>query len=170
MSAKQFIKQDEKTFTKLFRMMQVELQYPNFVEITARKLINQFIVDKIQDRMRELNYSKKIIDSTWLSAMQINTNGELFFAIDSSYTTETGFNVADAREFGTRGFFVKPRIKKALRFIKQGIVMFSKGHFIPSKPPSHIISRTIDEFLPVVQAKLDEETDQFFSKILKSND
>ena len=149
--------------------MQLQVQYPRFLQDTATRLANEIVLDRIHQRMREFGYSEKIIQRTFLQNIHINvSSGELELDIVSDYTSESGFDVSTAREEGTSGVVVKPTNKKTLSWISNGIRFFSKGHFRRGITPSHIIEKTIAEKQPVLQERLDKETESFFGGIIKS--
>lgn len=158
----------EQKLKRVFNVMQIKLQYPRFLEITATRIANEVILDAIHQRMRARKYSRKIIDSTFIEKVEINQAGIISFDVVSDYESEKGFDVSEAREEGTFGVFVKPIFKKVLRWIDQGIARFSFGHFRRGISASNIIDLTVEERLPIVQEQLDQETDNFLDKVLKS--
>lgn len=158
----------DRAIKRLFKVMQIQQQYPGFLEIQALKIINQTIVDPMQNQMEAKGYSRKIIDSTRVLEIKVGGEGIIDFAIISDYEADGGFDVAKGREEGTEGVFLRPVFKLALRWIQQGIALFSFGHFRPGIDATHIVRDVMKENTPIAQAKLDAETDQLFTKILKS--
>lgn len=148
--------------------MQIKLQYPRFLETTAIRIANEIILDAIHQRMRARKYSPKIIKSTYIEKLNVNEAGIMDFDVVSDYESEKGFDVSEAREEGTFGVFVKPILKKVLKWIDQGIAIFSFGHFRRGISASNIIDLTVEERLPIAQEQLDQETDKFLDKVLKS--
>lgn len=153
----------------VFRMTQFEMQYPRWVQEHGKKLVEQIILPVIKKRMVEFNYSQKIINATTVKDVLVDTDGFMDINIESEYKTETGFDVAEAREKGTKDHWVAPVIKKALSFLLQGATglisafrVFSKGHWVKGIRKSNVIEKTIEELTPQLQAKLNEETDTFF--------
>lgn len=159
---------NEKKLKRVFNIMQIKLQYPRFLDITATKIANEVILDAIQQRMKARKYSSKIIERTFIEKVEVNRAGIISFDVVSDFKSEKNFDVADAREKGTFGVFVLPVLKKALRWINDGIARFSKGHFRRGISASNIIDLTVEERLPLAQEQLDQETDEFLDKVLKS--
>lgn len=155
----------------VFRITQFNIQYPRFIRDRGKRLVEQIILPKIKQRMADFNYSPKIIKGTTVQDVLVDTNGFMDIDIVSEFKTESGFDVAKAREKGTKDHFVAPIIKKALSFLLQGATgiigafrVFSKGHWVKGIRKSNVIEKTIEEFTPQVQASLNVETDEFFLK------
>jgi len=158
----------KKVLQRLFKVMQIQQQYPGFLEIQATRILNEELIDPMQKKMEAAGYSRKIIDSTRVLEVNIGGDGILDYAIISDYEADGGFDVAKGREEGTEGVFLRPIFKLALTWIQQGIRLFSFGHFRPGIDATHIVRDVNRENNPAAQAKLDQETDQMFEKILKS--
>lgn len=161
-------KNKPKAIKRLFKVMQIQQQYPQFLEIQGLRIINQEIIDPMQKRMEAEGYSKKIIDSTRVLEINVGGDGVLDYTIISDYESDDGFDVAKGREEGTEGVFLRPVFKLALTWIQFGIRLFSFGHFRPGIDETHIVRDVNRENNPIAQEKLDQETDKLFSKILKS--
>lgn len=167
---------------------QIQMQYVGFVVFEMTTLINQLIVDPIQNKMRAKGISSKVIDRTYLDKTVIQYGQVIVFVIRSDYTSEKGFPVAVMIEFGRRAFFVRPLLSsgreqfvrvripgkftstlpKALHWIKDGKNFFSKGHRIPRKPGSYIITDGVRSGQPKVQRELTRRTKKWVNGILKS--
>ena len=160
------IKNTQDAVKKVFQVTQFSMTYPRFVEITATKIVNEVILDKIHDRMRELNFSPKIIERTFIDNVVVDTEGFVEFEVISDYEAEEGFDVAKAREEGTKDHFIGPLVKKALSWIQAGVRFFSLGHWVKGFDKTDVIEKTIKEFTPLAQQRLNEETDQRFTDIV----
>ena len=156
------IRSKEEAIQLVFRLTQFEMQYPRWVKEKGIQLVKDTILPTIKKRMADFNYSPKIIDGTTIADVLVDTDGFMEIEIDSTYKTESGFDVAEAREKGTRTHWVAPVIKKALSFIIEGIRVFSKGHWVKGIFKSNVIEKTIEELTPRLQVRLNEETDEFF--------
>lgn len=162
------IRTKEERMNLIFKLTQFEMQYPRFVEQRGIELVKSIIIPKIKQRMRDFNYSKKIIDAVVVSGVHVDTEGFMDIMIDNTYKTDDGFDVALAREEGTKDHFIAPIKKRALSFLLQGIGgiissfrAFSKGHWVRGIRRSNIIEKTVEEMTPQIQARLNEETDTF---------
>ena len=161
MSTEITVKSREDLMKLVFRITQFEMQYPRFVQERGKKLVEEIILPVIKKRMADFNYSPKIINETTVGDIYVDTDGFMEINIDSTYKAESGFDVAEAREKGTIRHWIAPVIKKALSFIIESIRVFSKGHWVKGITKSNIIEKTVEEFTPRVQTRLNEETDQF---------
>ncbi len=50
----------------LFNVTRFEMQYPRFIEESARQIIDQEILQPIKTAMRSFGYSEKIINGTFI--------------------------------------------------------------------------------------------------------
>ena len=151
---------------RVFNLTRFEQQYPGFLKIQALRIANEKILDVIQDRMRSLGFSKKIIDRTYLEIVSMDGNGKMKLRVISDYQSESGFDVAKAREEGTRDHLIEPDVKKFLSWITQGIRYFSRGHWVRGITEHNVIEKTVDEKLPEAQEQLNFETDTLLDNLL----
>ncbi len=131
---------------------------------SAERWVNELIVDTIQDKMRENNFSQKI----WMSTKVINSrieNNQVIITIQNYYFSETGFDVAVAREYGTRDHWIRPRLKQVLSWIQQGKRLFSAGHIVSGIKSLLIIKNTVKDQMPEVQDKIDEDMQEFVEAV-----
>jgi hypothetical protein len=143
------------------------MQYPRFVESTGIKLVKQIILPIIKKRMADFGYSRKIINTTVVGSVRLDTDGFMEISIESDYMTATGYNVGTGREKGTRRHFIAPKFKKALSWIQNGFRRFSKGHWVKGITASNIIEKTIEQYQPSIQQMLDELTDESIMEKVK---
>jgi hypothetical protein len=131
---------------------------------SAERWVNELIVDTIQDKMRENNFSQKI----WMSTKIINSrieNNQVIVTIQNYYFSETGFDVAVAREYGTKDHWIRPRFKQVLSWIQEGKRLFSRGHIVSGIKSLLIIKNTIKDQMPEVQNKIDEDMQEFIEAV-----
>ncbi len=141
------------------------MQYPRWVRSTAKKVLDDVILTKIHQRMKDFGYSEEIIKNTKLS-IKIADEGELEYEVVSKLMRNK-YDVAKGREEGTKDHFIAPINAQALSWIVGGFIRaFSKGHWVKGITKSNIIEKTMDEFEPKAQARLDLLTDQFVSEKL----
>lgn len=72
------------------------------------KAANDIILKEIKTEMRANNFSDKIIDATFVGKTE-QIGEKLRTHIISNYVSETGFDVSNAREEGTRDHVVLPK-------------------------------------------------------------
>jgi len=158
-------KEDLVNFRSNIRGLQLQLQ--QFQAITARKIANEVIVDRIAKKMEAANFSKKIIQNTIVDNIEIRGTKIVRIHIKSELFTESGFDVAIAREEGTQKHLIKPTVKQALRWISQGVVRFSKGHEVSGMAALKIIQTTLDESADSLQDFFNIEQREWIDKNLK---
>ncbi len=131
---------------------------------SAERWVNELIVDKIQDRMRENNFSHKIWMSTKVMSSAIE-NDQVIVTIQNYYFSESGFDVAIAREYGTKDHWIRPRLKLALSWIQQGKRLFSQGHMVSGIKSLFIIRDVVKENTQEVQNKIAQDVEDFKSSV-----
>lgn len=133
---------------------------------SAERWVNELIVDKIQDRMRENEFSQKVWMGTKIISSRIEGN-QVIVRIQNYYFSETGFDVAVAREYGTKDHWIRPRLKQVLSWIQEGKRLFSQGHIVSGIKSLLIIKNIVNEQMPLVQEKLKEDMDDFKSVVFE---
>ena len=139
------------------RLRSVRVTLPGFQKATLRNLVNQLVLDAIHRNMEENDFSEKIIAGTIIKKVELIARTKLRITIISEYFTEAQFDVALAREEGTRRHFIEPVEAQALRFIQEGVVKFSKGHEVEGIKALKLVAKTIKEMTPEVQSAYEFE-------------
>ncbi len=137
----------------------------DFLQKTAERLANDLIIQKIKDEMRRQEFSQKIWMSTKILKVEV-TESKVIIRIQNYYFSESGFDVAIAREYGTRDHFIKPRIKQALSWIQNGVRLFSQGHMVSGIKSLFIIKKTLARETPNLQIALNREFESWRTSIL----
>jgi len=150
----------------LFNVTRFEMQYPRFIEESARQIIDQEILQPIKTAMRSFRYSEKIIDGTFIDNLFVNDNGFIQFDVVSDYKSELGFDVAKAREEGTKRHFIKAVGKAALSWVTNNVRLFSKGHWVKGFTKSNIIKKTTEIRFPIAQERITQESVIFFNRMV----
>lgn len=149
----------------VFNITRFEMLYPRFIEETAKQIIDEEILQPIKTEMKKFGYSEKIINETSIENLLVTDSGFLQFDVVSDYEADNGFDVAKAREEGTKDHFIKPVKAKALSWIVGGFIRaFSKGHWVKGFPKSNIIKKTLEMNFTVAQERLDHEGIKFFNQ------
>lgn len=133
------------------RLRSVRVLLDGFIKATLRNLVNQLVLDEIHRKMEEAEFSEKIILGTIIKKVELIGRKKLQITILSEYFSETRFDVAIAREEGTRRHLVAPVQAQALRWIEEGVVKFSKGHEVEGIKSLKLVAKTIDEMTEEVQ-------------------
>jgi len=148
----------------LFNLTRFEMQYPRFIEESARQIIDQEILQPIKIAMRSFGYSEKIINGTFIDNLFVDGNGFVQFDVVSDYKSELGFDVAKAREEGTKKHFIKAVVKDALSWVTSNVRLFSKGHWVKGFTKSNIIKKTTETRFPIAQERITQESIIFFNR------
>ena len=151
----------------VFALEQFRVQYPRWRKETIKQILEDLVLKEIHNRMEQKYFHKKIIQTTRLGKITIESNGDIEYEIISDYESEDGFDVAAAHEEGTKRHFIKPVKKMALHWVSGYIHLFSRGHWVRGLVRNLIIEKTIKERHDMVQKKLDSETDKYFMKLVR---
>jgi len=130
----------------------------------AEYWVNVLIVDEITNRMRIANFSQKIWMSTKVITSRIEQD-KIIVTIQNYYFSDSGFDVAIAREYGTKDHWIRPKFKQLLSWIHEGKRLFSRGHIVSGIKSLHIIRDTVKEKMPEVQRKLAEDIETWRNHI-----
>lgn len=131
---------------------------------SAEYWVNVLIVDNITDKMRENNFSQKVWMGTKIISSKIERD-QIIVTIQNYYFSDSGFDVAIAREYGTKDHWVRPKFKNLLSWIQEGRRLFSKGHIVSGIKSLHIIRDVVKEQLPEVQKKIEEDLDKWSNNV-----
>lgn len=74
---------------------------PQLQKIAFEKSLNEILLDNIKTEMSQEDFSDKIIDGTFIGKIQ-EIDGKLIGHVISDFQADNGFDVANAREEGTR--------------------------------------------------------------------
>jgi len=151
-----------------FNLTQIEAFRNEHARQTLNRLVKVHVLDAMYQKMRSQKYSEKIIASTRLDRIEILPSGEAEIYIISDYKSESGFDVSEAREEGTKDHHVAPDTKLALSFFINGERVFSKGHDVTGIKASHIVSDTILLNTDIVQSEFDIAESQWIKETLQS--
>ena len=118
--------------------------------------------------MRDFNYSEKIIASTRIENVVVTSEGRLDFDVVSDYKSDTGFEVSEARERGTKRHELPKVPGRTYVWIAGGFIKaFSKHHWVKGIFKSNVIEKTITQMKPAAQLRLNKETDEFLKRIVE---
>lgn len=131
--------------------------YKDFLITKTTELVNKLIVDPIQEEMRANGVSRKIWENVECNAVTVAWDGAIYINIHNEYYSDTGFDVALAREEGTEDHWIRPKNKQALSWIQNGKRVSSKGHQVSGLPKLNIIQKIIEKGTASLQEKLNEE-------------
>ena len=149
----------------------IKMRYEGWLQTRVTEIVREEIITPLHNAMRSHNYSDKIIEGTDISEIVIQGK-RLKIKIKSEYFAKNGFDVALAREKGTKPHWVEPlrvgsilaesdpNIPKALHWTTRGGEdAFSKGHItggiearglvemITNQGREKVIKRIRDEFV-----------------------
>jgi len=125
------------------------------------------ILEQMKAKMRLNDFSEKIIDATFVGPI-VSTPDKVQVHYISNYEADTGFDVSNAREEGTRDHFIKPKKRGGtLRWeAADGSIAYSKGHQVSGIERLLIIERTIKENEAEVTTEYGQSLADVASKVL----
>ena len=152
---------------ELFRakLAGIRIQLVVFQRHTIKKFANLIITDAIHRKMHEAGFSKKIIAGTLLDNIEFIGTKKVRLFFKSEYFASTGFDVALAREEGTKRHFIAPVKKKAL-YGGEKWPYFSKGHWVSGIPALHIVEETVKESTEWLQDRYNQQQKDWYEKNL----
>ena len=142
--------EDIKEFSS--KTQRLKLQLLQFQAKTINDIAISLTLKRIHDKMRAAGFSQKIIDGTVLASIEIRGPKKVRLIFKSEYFSETGFDVAVAREEGTEDHFIEP-ISNLSPFIDKPEALhggdkwpfFSKGHDVSGIVALFIVKTTVKE-------------------------
>lgn len=153
---------------KRFRLKTTSFKMQLFVfqSTTLRKFANIIIVEKIHQNMRAAGFSEKIIDGTFLDNIEIigRTKARLFFI--SEYFSETGFDVALAREEGTDDHDVIAGSGKVLPIPTSSGIIFRKKAHPDGILALFIVANTVKQMTAPLQDEYNRQQDIWYKQNL----
>ena len=144
----------------------LKIQLFQFQSTTVRNFANTIIVDKIHQNMREAGFDEKIIEGTFLDNIELLGRRKVRLFFRSEYFSDTGFDVALAREEGTERHFIKPKNVEAVHGGAEW-PFFSKGHFVDGMLALFIVSQTVKQMTPLLQDEFNRQQSIWFDKNLE---
>lgn len=150
----------------------LQLQLISFQSTVIRNFAETIILNAIKQKMASAGFSDKIIRGTEVAEIDIMNPKKVRIHFRSEYFSDTGFDVALAREKGTKGgkkFRVEPDTKKALHGHEKW-PYFSKGHDVTGMSPLKIIETTVKELGPQLQAEYEKQLEQWIRGNMKGLD
>ncbi len=133
---------------------------------SAERWVNELIVDEIQNKMRSNNFSQKIWMGTKILSSRIEGD-QIIVTIQNYYFSDSGFDVAVAREYGTKDHWIRPRLKQVLSWIHEGKRLFSRGHIVSGIKSLLIITNTVKEQTAEVQSKINQDVTDFKNSLFE---
>ena len=143
----------------------IKLQLLQFQAATINRLGELITLNEIHRKMRAAGFDEKIIDGTVLSFVEFRGPKKVRMHFESVYFSDTGFDVAVAREKGTVDHDIKPVFKKALH---GGFKwpFFSKGHEVSGIEALFIVRDTVRETEEDIQKQYKKELLDWYQKNL----
>ncbi len=149
------------------KFMHIKLHFKDFIEREALRLAQAIIIPEIVNRMMNAGFSRKIWQNTDAIKAELKNDKVIVF-FRSEYFSDTGFDVALAREYGTRRHMIRPRTKTALSWIMGGKRMFSKGHEVDGIESLKIIASSLEDKRNQLQDALNKSLIDWKDKILNT--
>jgi len=143
-----------------------KIQLLQFQSTTLRKFANLIIVDKIHQNMRDAGFSEKIIEGTILDNIELRgrTKVRLFFR--SEYFSETGFDVAVAREEGTEKHKIVAGPGKVLPIPTSEGIIFRKSANPDGILALFIVASTVKQMTEPLQDEYNRQLNLWYQQNL----
>jgi hypothetical protein len=154
------------------RVKMMRMRYDRWLQTKVIEILEEEILIPLWNNMRAAGYSDKIIEGTDISQI-IRMGRKILVKVRSDYMAvdDNGksFDVARAREFGTKSHWIEPvgrndplGIKtdepKALHWITpQGTNAFSKGHVVGGIKAGHLVRDIVRDRKKIVKARIKAE-------------
>ncbi len=133
------------------RMQSLPFRIKEIINYKILSIANQTLVEAIhqeaiQKKMpkRYINSIQSDFDGTYLW-IWVDFKGKKLEPLDEYF------------EEGTKRHFIKPVLRKALRWFQDGIKYFSKGHYVSGIQARHVFSEGFKKGYPKFKEKLVEE-------------
>jgi hypothetical protein len=158
---------------KKLGLSQIKMQYRDFIKERLRIRARQYILTPIRAEMRKNKVSNKIIMNTNLAPIKLIGNKKFRIEIISEYMVD-GFDVALAREKGTKDHWIEPAgqsqavKKKALHWVQNGQNRFSKGHMVSGMPRLMTIRNTLNSNKHLVRRAVKRDLKLWMKQIMKT--
>jgi hypothetical protein len=145
------------------KLTTVKLQFPEFLAVTVRDIGANLVLKRIHSRMRQAGFSEKIIRGTILSNIEILSKSKVRLHFKSEYFSETGFDVALAREKGTTKHKVEGN---PLAFEINGQTVFATEAYPEGIIALEIIGTTLDQMGPEFKEEYAKRRDDWMRRNL----
>lgn len=141
---------------------------PFLQKAAIEEVSTQTVLQEIKRKMRIEDFSRKIIDATFVGKIEVFGNIVKTHFISNYVAPENNFDVSEAREEGTRDHDVRPKKKGGtLRwFAKTGEPIFRKKSRPKGIERLLIIERTIKENEGVITEKYQSKLADFVRNFL----
>ncbi len=157
--------EDLKSFSS--KAQTLKLQLLQFQAKTINDIAITLTLKRIHDKMRAAGFSQKIIRGTILSFIELRGSKKARLHFRSEFFSDTGFDVALAREEGTEDHFIEP-LSNLSPFIDKPKALhggddwpfFSKGHDVSGIVALFIMKITVKETAEAFQ-------DEYRRRLLK---
>ncbi len=144
----------------------LKIQLFQFQSTIIREYANNIITDKIHKNMRDAGFDEKIIEGTYLDNIELLGRKKVRLFFRSEYFSDTGFDVALAREEGTKRHFIGPKEKDALHGGSQW-PFFSKGHWVDGILALFIVHNTVEQMTIPLQDEFNRQQDIWYKNNLE---
>ena len=143
-----------------------KIQLFTFQSQTLRKFANIIIVEKIHQNMRDAGFSEKIISGTFLDNIELRGRKKARLFFRSEYFSETGFDVALAREEGTEKHKIVAGPGKVLPIPTSEGLIFRKSANPDGILALFIVSQTVKQMSEPLQDEYNRQLNMWYKQNL----
>ncbi len=145
-------------YLSALRTQSLPFRIKEFVDYRILAIANQTLVEAIHQEAIQKKMPERYIqniqsdfDGTYLW-IWVDFKGEKLEPLDEFF------------EEGTKRHFIKPTLKKALRWFQDGVKYFSKGHYVSGIQARHVFSEGFKKGYPDFKKKLKEELEEYLQE------
>lgn len=149
------------------KITSLKIQLFAFQSEILRKFANVIITEQIHKNMRDAGFSPKIISGTFLDNIELVGRNKARLYFRSVYFTETGFDVALAREEGTDKHKVVAGKDSALPIPTGEGLIFRKSANPDGMLALFIVANTVKEMTEPLQDEYNRQQDIWYQKNLE---
>jgi len=143
-----------------------QIQLLQFQSVTVRKFANLIIVEKIHQNMRDAGFSEKIIEGTILDNIELRGRLKVRLFFRSEYFSETGFDVAVAREEGTEKHKIVAGEGKVLPIPTSEGIIFRKSAHPDGIMALFIVANTVKQMTEPLQDEYNRQLNLWYQQNL----
>ena len=145
----------ENLYLSALRTQSLPFRIKEFVDYKVLAIANQTLVEAIHQEAinkkmpeRYIHSIQSDFDGTYLW-IWVNFKGKDREPLDLYF------------EEGTERHFIKPKFKKALKFVQDGLKFFSKGHYVSGLQARHVFQDGLQKGYPEFKKKLTQELEDY---------
>lgn len=145
-------------YLSALRTQSLPFRIEEFISRRILSIANQTLLEAIHQEAIQKNMPQRYIQN-----IQSEYDGKyLWIWVDFKGKNKEPLDVFF--EEGTKGHIVKPKLKKALMWIQDGVKYFSKGHYVSGIKARHVFADGMKKGYPEFKKKLTQEIEDYLEE------